>query len=352
MYDYVFITHLPSFYKVNLYNQLATKLNIYVIFVAATSSIRTSDFVGSDMCFHNIILHKGDFESRPKFSCCVKLSKLLFQLKFRTLVVGGWDLLEFWIAVMVSGKARNAIAVESTIMESSTSKIKLYVKKIFLSRITTAFPSGILQQNLLNSLGHNGACFMTGGVGIFKREKYSRISKEFSGSFLYVGRLSQEKNLRFLIDAFNDLPHLQLTIVGSGPLSSELMSVAHGNITFRPHVPNSDIGKIYLAHDIFVLPSLAEPWGLVVDEALHYGLPVIVSKNVGCHTELVKEGMTGLIFDPCDRNSLITALLRAAEPSTYFQMKRYVEQIDFGKRDADQLMAYVHANSATRGAKS
>jgi len=81
----------------------------------------------------------------------------------------------------------------------------------------------------------------------------------------------------------------------------------------------------------------------VVEEALHYGLPVLVSKNVGCHTELVDEGTTGFIFDPYDKYSLKEALLRMSEPSFFHQIKNNVEGIDFSIRENDQITAYILA---------
>jgi len=344
MYEYLFITHLPAFYKVNLYNQLAKRLRVYVIFVASSSSIRTDDFIGRELNFEHEILYKGDFESRPKLYCSFKLICLLMKLKYKKLVVGGWDLWEFWAAVFTNSKAKNAIVVESTVTESATVGIKSSIKKIFMSRVATSFPSGRLHQQLLNSLGYSGASYLTGGVGIFERKSYFRAIREFRYSFLYVGRLSPEKNLRFLVEVFNQLHFLKLTIAGSGPMAEELKKIANDNITFQSHVPNQEIGKTYLDHDIFVLPSISEPWGLVVDEALHYGLPTIVSRNVGCYTELVEEEKTGLTFDPYDKNSLIVVLKRISEPSVFYRIKKSVEEIDFSSRDDDQIMAYILAS--------
>ena len=346
MYDYLFITHLPAFYKVNLYNRLAMRLKIYVIFIASSSAIRTSDFIGYDLNFEHVVLYVGDFESRPRLKCTVTLLKLLYGLKYRILVVGGWDLWEFWISVLTNIKRKNALIVESTIIDSSTVGIKSIAKKVFVSRIGRAFPSGRLHQELLNALGYSGTSFLTGGVGLFDRKRYTSTLREFTHSFLYVGRLSQEKNLRLLIEVFNEFSDLGLTIVGSGPLKEELEGIAHKNIKFKSHVPNQEIGNIYLAHDIFILPSLSEPWGLVVDEAIHYGLPVLISRNVGCHTELIKEEKTGISFDPYNKDSLIKAIKHISEPDRFFLMKKNIAEIDFSKRDEIQIMAYVRASKA------
>ena len=347
MYDYLFVTHLPAFYKVNLYNELATRLRIFVVFVAASSNIRTTDFVSERCNFDHTILFSGDFESRPKLYCLTKLLFILFRKKFHMVAVGGWDLPEFWLAVITCKKSRNAVVVESIVSETSTGALRLLAKKKFVSLTSIAFPSGGLHQQLLTFLGFIGTSYQTGGVGLFPRKSYATIPREFSASFLFVGRLSKEKNLQFLVEVFNSLPLLKLTIVGSGPMAEELALIAHNNITFVAHVPNQDICEMYLAHDIFILPSTREAWGLVVDEALHYGLPVIVSRNVGCHTVLVSEGVTGFTFDPHDKQSLVNVLSRASDPECYYKMKKSVQEIDFSLRDGDQLMSYVEASLAS-----
>lgn len=341
MYDYLFITHLPSFYKVNLYNQLAKRLRIYVVFVASSSAIRTDDFVGKNICFEHKILFGGNFECRPVLFNILKLLIVLLRTKFCKVVVNGWDLLEFWIAILTNKKCRNALVIESTIVESSCTGIKSLLKKYFVSRVGTAFPSGNLHLELLEALGFNGSNYLTRGVGIFNRRIHQRIPHKFTATFLYIGRLSDEKNLKLLVEVFNELPSLKLTIVGSGPLDTDLKRAALANTVFKPHVPNNEIGDIYLSHDIFILPSKSEPWGLVVEEALYYGLPVIVSTNVGCHTELVQEGKTGLKFHPASKSSLMEAVRRAAAPEVYHCMRKQVEMVDFNKRDEEQIMAYI-----------
>jgi len=345
-YDLVFITHLPSFYKVNLYNELARRMKVFVIFVASSSAIRTRDFVGSDMKFDCALLHEGDFESRPKAATLFKLVRLLAQLDYRKVVVGGWDLPEFWATVLTSPRSKNAVAVESTIVEGASSGLRLKVKELFISRIGTAFPSGRLHQKLLDSFGFSGKSHFTRGVGIFNRDGAPAAGREFSSNFLYVGRLAPEKNLALLVAAFNAMPGVKLTIVGSGPLEGELKSAASPNVTFRSHVPNEEIAGVYRSHDVFILPSLVEPWGLVVDEALYYGLPVIVSTNVGCHTELVQHGVNGLVFDPCSKEALIEAVRSVAHPELNAKMRRNVSLIDFAMRDEEQLLAYQQAIGA------
>jgi glycosyltransferase involved in cell wall biosynthesis len=125
-------------------------------------------------------------------------------------------------------------------------------------------------------------------------------------NFIFVGRLSPEKNVATLIGAFARvaarLDGWGLIIVGNGPLRAQLEEAVapqlKSRITFHGGKGWRDVPKYFAAADILVLPSLSEPWGLVVNEALICGLPVLVSERCGCLPEIVIEGQTGYTFDP------------------------------------------------------
>jgi glycosyltransferase involved in cell wall biosynthesis len=69
-----------------------------------------------------------------------------------------------------------------------------------------------------------------------------------------------------------------------------------------------ELPMFYGVADALVLPSLYEPWGVVVNEAMASGLPVLISKNAGCRPDLVEEGWNGLLFDPSSRDSIAHCL--------------------------------------------
>jgi 1,2-diacylglycerol 3-alpha-glucosyltransferase len=136
--------------------------------------------------------------------------------------------------------------------------------------------------------------------------------------FLYVGRYSGEKNLLRLLDAYH--AHRQsdafdgwsLVMVGEGPQHLELERfIADKRIEgvfLKPFAQLEDLPAHYALADCFILPSTVEPWGLVVNEAMACGLPVLVSKVCGCMLELVVEGDNGFCFEPHDTSAL-TALM-------------------------------------------
>ncbi len=134
--------------------------------------------------------------------------------------------------------------------------------------------------------------------------------------FLFVGRFVPQKGLSDLIEAFRRVsarhPSAHLLLVGSGPLKEEIERAAAGleRVTFTGFLQPEALPPLYALSDIFVLPSHAEPWGVVVNEALACGLPVIASDQVGAARDLVHPGENGTLF-PCGDVSALAEAMEA-----------------------------------------
>lgn len=133
--------------------------------------------------------------------------------------------------------------------------------------------------------------------------------------FLYVGRLIPRKGVDELIEAFNHIAakgDATLTIVGDGPEKRVLMQMqtekAARLTTWVGRIENHRVCEFMAAADVLVLPSKYEPWGLVVNEAMAAGLPVIASRKVGAAVDLIRTGVTGLMLDNAHHAELIEAM--------------------------------------------
>jgi len=137
------------------------------------------------------------------------------------------------------------------------------------------------------------------------------ISKRFNipaNSFvlLYVGRLEPHKGIVNLLNIFSKLavkhPNITLLVVGDGSLRKlvEDTSAIEENIKYTGRLSGDRLLDTFAIADSFVLPSFFEPWGLVINEAMAAGLPVLVSDRVGSNSDLVDEGKTGFIYDATD----------------------------------------------------
>ena len=341
-YDLVFLTNLSSFYKINLYNEIAKKKNIYVIFISKFSNNRSNDFFVGEKFFEYTYLNLDIYENRNSIKNSKKLRKILVGLEYEKIVLGGWDSLENWTAWLLSSKQQNALVVESSEFESTIKGIKGLLKKYFLRKISLSFASGNSQINLLRSLGYEEKIVKTKGVGIFNYEKIVEKKKKLENitKFLYVGRLSNEKNIEQLIRIFNEKPNLQLNIVGYGPLENNLKSIALENINFLGEIKNKNLSKVYQDNHVFILPSKYEPWGLVVEEALFNGLPVLLSDKVGCSTEIIENTKHGYVFPVDSKIEILTKIEQIIEIENYNFIKENIKKIDFKKIKKEQVEAY------------
>jgi glycosyltransferase involved in cell wall biosynthesis len=136
--------------------------------------------------------------------------------------------------------------------------------------------------------------------------------------FLYVGRLEPVKGLAVLLQAYSSAAaasdRVRLLVVGEGTLRDSVKSAAAGvpGMRWLGRLDGNALLNAYAAADVLVLPSTFEPWGLVVNEAMAAGLPVIVSENVGCVDDLVADGVTGLVVEAGSASGLATAMNRIA----------------------------------------
>ena len=335
-YDILFITPIPSFYKVNLFNEISKEKRILVLYTGATEEKRSDDFYKEEACY------KYKSLSVNSLVAVLQLLKLFFTCSYDKTVVSGWDNIISFVTVFLHRKRKNGCIVESSIFDSSTIGYKAWIKKIFLKCVSTVYVSGKSQRKLVEALTFDGKIIEFGGCGILRYRQQPAFKKRLKvHKFLYVGRLIEVKNLYLLVSVFNDLPHLTLTIIGEGPLMNELKQIASDNIHFLGSINNSELSQYYIANDVFILPSHRETWGLVVEEALNHGTPVIVSSNVGCAESIVEPYFSGLLFESRSRAGLSDAITQICDINLYNQLRMNVSNLDFIERSKQQVLAFL-----------
>ncbi|WP_418992003.1 glycosyltransferase [Alistipes sp.] len=338
-YDLVYLTNTPSFYKINLCKEIARHRTLLLVLYGYGSEA-VNKILDNDCGFDYIFLHNGNANQRSSVLTSVRLLKLMRNVVCKKILFSGWMAPEYNFYAFLSPKRKNCILCESSILESHFNGIKGLIKKRIINRMSCAMPSGELQKKLFTQINYTGEIRMTGGVGIFHKAKRPVVTKSASDNkkYLYVGRLIACKNLEFLIDVFNKNGKF-LTIVGKGELENALKRRAKDNIHFIGFIENDALGEIYRSHDIFILPSRTEPWGLVVEEAIYWGLPVIVSDRVGSYKDMVEYPKTGIVFKLNSVSSMNSAMMEIEVNYAYY--KEHVERFDFNKRDEKQIKAYT-----------
>jgi len=151
---------------------------------------------------------------------------------------------------------------------------------------------------------------LPGNIDAFEFDR-TRRSDPDALRFLYVGRLAQIKNVADAIRAFRRADHAGWTfrIVGTGPDEASLRALAGDDtrISFVGSRTYTRLGADFAESDVLILPSSGEPWGLVVNEALGFGLRVIASDQVGAAYDLLTPE-TGQTYPVGDVDALLAAL--------------------------------------------
>ena len=133
-------------------------------------------------------------------------------------------------------------------------------------------------------------------------------------TFVYVGRLWSGKGLTHLLDAFGglqaqDVGEVSLLIVGDGSDEDELRGRARAqglrNAVFCGFQGEDVLPRLYAASDVFVFPTLGDPFGMVVLEAMACGLPVISTTAAGEISDRVAEGVNGFLVAPGSSDQLL-----------------------------------------------
>ena len=136
---------------------------------------------------------------------------------------------------------------------------------------------------------------------------------------LFASKLQQRKHADHLFEAYSrlikDTPPAQrpyLVVVGDGEQRAQLEAQARDldleDVRFAGFRNQSELPRFFQLADVFVLPSRHEPWGLIVNEAMASGCPVVASTDVGCHADLITDGVEGCVFPVGDIAALTQAL--------------------------------------------
>ncbi|WP_409560782.1 glycosyltransferase [Hyphomicrobium sp. MC8b] len=203
--------------------------------------------------------------------------------------------------------------------------VRNFVKQHLIALFQSALVAGSVHARYLTSLGFAENKIVL-GYDVVDNHHFAPAAPDLQSSrapsphFLACARFIEKKNLECLVVAFaryrQETPDggWDLVVAGEGPLRAKLEGLRQAsgyatNIHFIGHKTYAELPSIYRSAGAFVHPSWQDEWGLVVNEAMAAGLPVLVSKGAGCSAELVENGVNGFTFDPHDADGL-AALMR------------------------------------------
>lgn len=268
--------------------------------------------------------------SRPP-SLSAALDHTLGTFRPDVVAIPGWSSRDSLTALSwcLSHNVPAVLMSESSKHDATRSWWKESVKRRFVALFSAALVGGSRHAAYLNALGMAPESIFT-GYDVVDNAHFAPSQRWVAGSgiphFLASARFVEKKNLPGLLRAFaayRDVtvnPPWNLVLLGDGSQRPVLEELAEElAITDSLSLPGfrqyDELPGWYARASAFIHASATEQWGLVVNEAVASGLPVIVSDRCGCAPELVRDGVNGCLFDPAEPDALTRCLLWTASLS-------------------------------------
>lgn len=293
--------------------------------LAGSSRVFTADLGSADKLYgwktssnpRHFLLSPKPVEERDFRKRVGAFRKVLKEKAIRNLAIAGYGRPEY-IAFLLIGRLRGCRITLFAESWYGRQSLKNRLKGFFLKRLCqVCFVSGERARHHFEKvLGIPGKRILTGYSVVDNGHFAAPPSTEREPVLLCVARFSPEKNLPELIRAFQESrlsgSH-RLRIIGGGSQREELEGLIRDpdRVELRDWVRYEDLPAEYARARYFILPSRFEPWGLVVNEAMAAGLPVVVSEACGCEPDLVRDD-NGFVFKAGHPESLRRVLDKLA----------------------------------------
>ncbi|MGQ9730147.1 MAG: glycosyltransferase family 4 protein [Candidatus Zipacnadales bacterium] len=295
----------------------------------------------ADLPFNLVTLFDEPYDRFPAHCQATAVRQALEKLRPTTVVTLGYSTLAMRVAARWARTHRAMSLVYLSMAYGDRPRLfwREWAKRWVVSRLFDgAFVGGVRSAQYAQRLGIPSARIVPGyevvdnnffaagaAAARNRREELTQSLSLPSRFFLYVGRLDPEKNVAALLEGYAAY-RLQnsrgwgLVLVGAGSQERQLKSLCKElrapDVYWLGFRQPEELPQFYGLASCLILPSLSEPWGLVVNEALAAGLPVIVSDRCGCVPELVCDGKNGFLWNPHDVPSLATLMSRMASDDT------------------------------------
>jgi len=337
------IHNIVSPYRIPVFEGLSNHplIDLTVFYCAKTHKIRKWEIVESDKYRYRFLsgITIEFFDFIYHINC--DIIPIILKKKFDIVIIGGGSDFTTQIAFLLSKLVGTPIVLWSEGIEDPKGRIGKMASPIFhyiINHSNAIIVPGTISKEYNIRVGAtknkifiapnivNNDYFITQSA-YFTQEK-ERIKKEMKIEgkkvIIFVGRLVRMKGVDHLIRAFDNLTksteNIALFIVGEGPIRSELQILSktskNQNVYFVGWMDINEIVKYYSIADIFVLPTLNDVWGLVVNEAMCCGLPIITTMAAGCSVDMVFNGENGYIVKTGDSNELADAIKKVIENPT------------------------------------
>lgn len=350
----LFLTNLPAPYRVKFFTELGKKCELTVLYERTSASDRDEKWKAeAGKTYKEVYLNGLKVGADNAF--CPDVVKYLNH-NYDTVVIGMYSTYTAMLAMlwMKMKGIKYVISTDGGFVHQESERKKNF-KKFWISSADYWIGTGKMAREYLLYYGaKNDRIFDYPFTSVDQKEIISKIPTaqdkknlkqklgiEADRVVISVGRLLYLKGFDVLLDASKlvHYPNVEYIIIGGNEkeFAENISENIPNNVKILPFMSKQNLFQYYLASDVFVLPTRGDVWGLVVNEAMACGLPVITTDCCGAGIELIENGTNGIIIKPDDPNSLAKGIEMMLYSSN--QSERSKKAIDTCKNYTYQSMA-------------
>ncbi|MFW7374241.1 glycosyltransferase [Vagococcus fluvialis] len=305
------LTTIKAPYRVNLFSEIGKKVNLRVCFEQKHDSTRENSWYINNNDNYETIELKG--WEKPLF---IPRLQIFSELKKKTdyVILYEYSTITSILVALYCIVISKPYFINCDGATETSPKLRDLVKKVMIKHATGLLANGKSAEKYFLRYGAkpekiNKQCFSNHFsfelTNTFMKEKEKnnlkgKLNISDEKIILTVGRLEKIKGIDILIKAWEYVDSdVNLYIIGSGIEESNYkkMIEKYSNIKMFPHMNKEKLDEFYKISDIFVIPSRGDVWGLVVNEAMSFGLPIISSNMCNAGLELIEDGENGYLID-------------------------------------------------------
>lgn len=354
----VIFSNIPSPYFVEYLNELGKKVELVAYFERATASDRDSSWDQIDArefechLLNGIPIGAENAFSLKIYSILKKNKDSLFVFANPTTPTG---ILGIFICKLFNipyilqsegGLAKNGVGLKEKIKKIILSGASLYLSGMKPDNdyfIAYGAPVELVKQYCFASF-HDSDIPSKIILGEEKDEIKKQLCIPYKKIILYVGRMLPIKGVDVLLNAFygfND--EVGLYLVGGG-MTDEYKAIIKEkrikNCHFIPHLQLEELKNYYRIADVFVLPTRSDTWGLVINEAMIYGLPIVTTKSCVAGLELIDDSVNGYLVNSEDYEAMKNRIAKLLADNNACR--------EIGIRNFDKIHCYTFENMASQ----
>lgn len=331
----LFITNIPSPYRVDFFNEFGKLVDLTVVYERHNASDREKDWKAAQAQNFKEIFLKGR-TVRNDAAVCPSIVKYIKKKKYDAIIVGGYSTPTAMIAIL-SMKLRKIpflLNADGGFIREGEKRRNIRIKRFFIRKASAWLSTGKMVDDYLVHYGARAnkiyrypftsiweKDILSGVLTKEEKEKFRKaLQMKEEKIVITVGQMIHRKAPDILIKAAKKLPeNVGVYIIGGNPTDTYAhlkKQLKADNVHFIGFKTKEQLSDYYKAADAFVLPTREDAWGLVINEAMGYGLPVITTKRCIAGVEMIQNGENGCIVPVENEEALAKGIQSVLENET------------------------------------